>query len=92
MKSGPASSRRWRRKLAIYALSFVIVGAPWVNHHQLLAVVRRATPQLMWMNLPLLWPWPRPAIPRDYPRMFSSGSHVFQEILDFGPQPDTFAR
>src|SRR5262249_19129640 len=30
-------------KLGIYALSFVIVGALWVNHHQLLAVVRRAT-------------------------------------------------
>jgi uncharacterized membrane protein len=42
-------------KLAIYALSFVIVGALWVNHHQLLAVVRRATPQLMWMNLLLLF-------------------------------------
>src|SRR5258705_6505503 len=42
-------------KLAIYALSFVIVGALWVNHHQLLAAVRRATPQLMWMNLVLLF-------------------------------------
>jgi uncharacterized membrane protein len=42
-------------RLAIYALSFVIVGALWVNHHQLLAVVRRATPQVMWMNLLLLF-------------------------------------
>jgi uncharacterized membrane protein len=42
-------------KLAIYALSFVIVGALWVNHHQLLAVVRRTTLQLMWMNLLLLF-------------------------------------
>jgi uncharacterized membrane protein len=42
-------------KLAIYALSFVIVGAMWINHHQLLAVVRRASPQLMWMNLLLLF-------------------------------------
>jgi uncharacterized membrane protein len=42
-------------KLSIYALSFVIVGALWVNHHQLLAVVRRATVQLMWMNLLLLF-------------------------------------
>ncbi len=41
-------------KLSIYALSFIIVGALWVNHHQLLAVVRRVTPQLMWMNLLLL--------------------------------------
>jgi TMEM175 potassium channel family protein len=42
-------------KLAIYALSFLIVGALWVNHHQLLAVVRRATISLMWMNLLLLF-------------------------------------
>jgi uncharacterized membrane protein len=42
-------------KVAVYALSFLIVGAHWVNHHQLLAVVRRVTPQLMWMNLLLLF-------------------------------------
>jgi|SRR6185295_4129502 len=42
-------------KLAIYALSFLIVGALWVNHHQLLAVVRRGTLALMWMNLLLLF-------------------------------------
>ena len=42
-------------KVAIYALSFVIVGALWINHHQLLAVVRRPTLQLMWMNLLLLF-------------------------------------
>ena len=42
-------------KLAIYALSFVIVGGLWVNHHQLLALERRATPQLMWLNLLLLF-------------------------------------
>jgi len=42
-------------KLAVYALSFVIVGALWVNHHQLLAVVRHATRELMWMNLLLLF-------------------------------------
>jgi TMEM175 potassium channel family protein len=42
-------------KLAVYALSFVIVGTLWVNHHQLLGVVRRATPQLLWMNLLLLF-------------------------------------
>src|SRR5215813_8697779 len=42
-------------KLAIYALSFVIVGALWVNHHQLLVVVRRPTMQLMWFNLLLLF-------------------------------------
>jgi uncharacterized membrane protein len=42
-------------KLGVHALSFIIVGALWVNHHQLLAVVWRATPQLMGMNLPLLF-------------------------------------
>ena len=42
-------------KVAIYALSFVIVGALWINHHQLLAEVRRSTLQLMWMNLLLLF-------------------------------------
>jgi TMEM175 potassium channel family protein len=42
-------------KLAIYALSFLIVGAHWVNHHLLLTVVRRATPQVMWLNLLLLF-------------------------------------
>jgi uncharacterized membrane protein len=42
-------------KLAIYALSFCIVGTMWVNHHQLLAAVRRASPRLMWMNLLLLF-------------------------------------
>jgi TMEM175 potassium channel family protein len=42
-------------KLAVYALSFSIVGALWINHHQMLALVRRATPQLMWMNLLLLF-------------------------------------
>jgi uncharacterized membrane protein len=42
-------------KLAVYALSFVIVGTMWINHHQLLAVVRRPTPELMWLNLLLLF-------------------------------------
>jgi len=42
-------------KLAIYALSFAIVGTMWVNHHELLAVVRHASPQLLWMNLLLLF-------------------------------------
>jgi|SRR5262245_18583625 len=42
-------------KLAVYALSFCIVGTMWINHHQLLAAVRRGSPQLMWMNLLLLF-------------------------------------
>ena len=42
-------------KIAVYALSFLIVGAMWINHHQLLAVVKRPTPLLMWLNLLLLF-------------------------------------
>jgi uncharacterized membrane protein len=42
-------------KLAVYALSFCILGTMWINHHQLLAAVRRGSPQLMWMNLLLLF-------------------------------------
>ena len=42
-------------KVAIYALSFFIVGALWINHHRLLSAVRRATPELMWLNLLLLF-------------------------------------
>jgi uncharacterized membrane protein len=42
-------------KLATYALSFVIVGTMWVNHHHLLAGVRRVSPQLLWLNLLLLF-------------------------------------
>jgi uncharacterized membrane protein len=42
-------------KLAVYALSFCILGTMWINHHQLLEAVRRGSPQLMWMNLLLLF-------------------------------------
>ena len=42
-------------KLAIYALSFCIVGTMWINHHQLLAAVRGGSPRLLWMNLLLLF-------------------------------------
>jgi uncharacterized membrane protein len=42
-------------KLAIYALSFCIVGTMWINHHQLLAAIRRGSPPLMWLNLLLLF-------------------------------------
>ena len=62
LPEGAAGGDVWRSflaplgpKVAIYALSFVIVGTLWVNHHQLLAVVRRPTLQLMWMNLLLLF-------------------------------------
>ena len=49
---GVAAATRAER---IVLASFVIVGALWVNHHQLLALVRRATRELMWMNLLLLF-------------------------------------
>jgi uncharacterized membrane protein len=62
LPEGAAGGNVWRSflaplgpKVAVYALSFVIVGALWINHHQLLAVVRRPTLQLMWMNLLLLF-------------------------------------
>jgi uncharacterized membrane protein len=62
LPEGAAGGNVWRSflaplgpKVAIYALSFVIVGALWINHHQLLAVVRRPTLQLMWLNLLLLF-------------------------------------
>jgi uncharacterized membrane protein len=62
LPEGAAGGNVWRSflaplgpKVAIYALSFVIIGALWINHHQLLAVVRRPTLQLMWMNLLLLF-------------------------------------
>jgi len=62
LPDGAATGDAWTKflaplapKLAIYALSFFIVGTLWVNHHQLLTVVRRPTLQLMWMNLLLLF-------------------------------------
>src|SRR5215831_14578149 len=62
LPEGASGGNVWRSflaplapKVAIYALSFVIVGALWINHHQLLAVVRRPTMQLMWFNLLLLF-------------------------------------
>jgi uncharacterized membrane protein len=62
LPEGAAGGDVWRSfleplapKLAIYALSFVIVGALWINHHQLLAAVHRPTLQFMWTNLLLLF-------------------------------------
>ena len=42
-------------KLGVYALSFVIVGSGWVNHHQLLAAAQRVTLRLLMYNLILLF-------------------------------------
>src|ERR1700747_1731103 len=38
-----------------YALSFLVVGIMWVNHHHLIHVVHRVTAGLLWSNLNLLF-------------------------------------
>ena len=40
---------------AIYALSFVVIGIFWINHHHLLHTAVRADAQLLWSNLGLLF-------------------------------------
>jgi uncharacterized membrane protein len=41
--------------LAIYALSFALVAAFWVNHHHMLHAAKHADPALMWSNMTLLF-------------------------------------
>jgi uncharacterized membrane protein len=41
--------------IAIYLLSFVVVGIFWLNHHHALHAARAADPKLMWSNLALLF-------------------------------------
>jgi uncharacterized membrane protein len=41
--------------LLVYALSFVVVAAFWVNHHHLLHRARFATPAVLWSNIALLF-------------------------------------
>ncbi|MFZ0321106.1 MAG: TMEM175 family protein [Candidatus Sulfotelmatobacter sp.] len=38
-----------------YALSFLVLGIIWINHHQLIHAARTATPRLLWSNLFLLF-------------------------------------
>jgi uncharacterized membrane protein len=38
-----------------YVLSFLVVGIMWVNHHHLLATVRRVNARLLWANINLLF-------------------------------------
>jgi uncharacterized membrane protein len=47
LQSGPG--------LAIYLLSFVVVGIFWLNHHHALHAARAAEPRLMWCNLAVLF-------------------------------------
>jgi len=41
--------------LAIYLLSFVVVGIFWMNHHHALHAARAPEPPLMWSNLAVLF-------------------------------------
>ena len=38
-----------------YCVSYLFVGIVWVNHHHLLKLADRATPQLVWSNLAFLF-------------------------------------
>src|ERR1700727_2535382 len=38
-----------------YAISYVLVGVVWVNHHHLLRYVERARPSIIWTNLVFLF-------------------------------------
>lgn len=42
-------------KLGVYALSFLMLGIMWVNHHQLLHQIKAANHGLLWYNLHLLF-------------------------------------
>lgn len=48
-----ALSDRWPN-FAAFGLSFVIIGIVWVNHHALMATVRRVDRPLLFLNLVLL--------------------------------------
>ncbi|MBN2026871.1 MAG: DUF1211 domain-containing protein [Actinobacteria bacterium] len=43
----------WPKFMGFF-ISFVIIGAFWINHHGMFAMIRRATPGLLWINLFLL--------------------------------------
>jgi len=43
----------WPKFMGFF-ISFVIIGAFWVSHHSMFAMLRRSTPGLLWMNLFLL--------------------------------------
>ena len=42
-------------KLAIYAMSFIIIARIWVSHHQLLFASAHTTMRLLWLNVLLLF-------------------------------------
>jgi len=41
-------------KFTGFFISFVIIGAFWMNHHSMFAMLRRSTPGLLWINIFLL--------------------------------------
>lgn len=42
-------------RLGAYAISFLIIGIMWVNHHHLFTLVQRGDEKLLWYNLHLLF-------------------------------------
>ena len=55
--SQPTLDALWKVAPAFvsYALSFLIVGIMWINHHHLIHVARKVTAGLLWSNLNLLF-------------------------------------
>jgi uncharacterized membrane protein len=56
-----AGNREWLAALAgllpnflAFALSFLVIGSIWANHHQIMAYLTRYSPRLLWPNLLLL--------------------------------------
>src|SRR4051812_27919668 len=47
---GPALLRLWPNYLA-YAMSFVVIGAIWINHHAMFRHISRADPWVLLLNL-----------------------------------------
>lgn len=42
-------------KLLSYVLSFIYIGAFWINHHHMLYTVRKVTGSILWANIHLLF-------------------------------------
>src|SRR4051812_29402782 len=47
---GPALLRLWPEYIA-YALSFIVIGATWINHHAMFRHIVRADPYVLILNL-----------------------------------------
>jgi uncharacterized membrane protein len=61
LPDNPSSSEIWKGFLALgpslvaYALSFVMIGVLWVNHHQFFHQLKNIDRKLLWYNLHLLF-------------------------------------